>query len=49
MGRVALLPDNGFLVRMVTAGRVGFVATELGETIFEVVSGVPLVAKTIMT
>lgn len=46
MGTVALLPGNGFLVRMVTAGRLGFVATEPGETLFEVVPGVPLVAKT---
>lgn len=45
MGTVALLLGNGFLVRMVTAGRVGFVATELGEALFEVVPGVPLVAK----
>lgn len=49
MGRVALLLGNGFLVRMVTVGRVGFVATELGETLFEVEPGVPLVAKKTMT
>ena len=45
MGRVALPPGNGFLVRMVTTGRVGFVAIELGEKLFVVVPGVPLVAK----
>ena len=45
MGTVALLLGNGFLVLMVTTERIGFVATELGKALFEVVPGVRLVAK----
>ena len=45
MGTVALLLGNGFLVLMVTTERIGLVATELGKALFEVVPGVPLVAK----
>ena len=45
MGTVALLLGNGFLVLMVTTAGIGLVATELGKALFEVVPGVPLVAK----
>ena len=40
-----MLLGNGFLVGMVTAGRVSFVATELGEALFAVVPGVALATK----